>query len=103
MTRLPVVTLQILQQRNALLEPLQILGHGAAIASRVELRRKAAAFPGKDGGRRSFLNSQRPEAGEKREYSVRAERQRIVHEDRRPAEPRADGLHGLAQEREPRL
>ena len=49
-TRLPVVALQILQQRDALFEPLQILGHGAAFASGVEVRRKAALFPGEDGG-----------------------------------------------------
>jgi hypothetical protein len=53
-TRLPVVALQILQQRNALFEPLQILGHGAGFAFRVKRRRKAAAMPGKDGGRRVF-------------------------------------------------
>jgi hypothetical protein len=45
------VALQILQQRDALFEPLQILGHGAVVASRVERRRKAGRFPGKDGGR----------------------------------------------------
>jgi hypothetical protein len=45
------VALQIFQQRNALFEPLQILGHGAVFASEVERRRKAAGFPGKDGGR----------------------------------------------------
>src|SRR5215469_9449007 len=32
-TRLPVVALQVLHQRNALFEPLQILDHGAAFAS----------------------------------------------------------------------
>src|SRR6516162_884637 len=54
-TRLPVMALQVLQQRDALFEPLQILGHGAVFASRVESRRKTAVFPGKDGGRRRFF------------------------------------------------
>lgn len=53
-TRLPVVALQILQRRNALCEPLQILDHCVAFTSGVELRRKAGIFPGEDGGRRSF-------------------------------------------------
>src|SRR6266851_1573747 len=66
-TRLPVVALQIVQQRDTLFEPLQILGHGAVFASRVEIRWKAAVFPGKDGGRRRFLKPQGPEPGEKRE------------------------------------
>ena len=46
------MALQILQQWDVLFEPLQILGHGVDFASRVERRRKAAVFPGKDGGRR---------------------------------------------------
>jgi len=64
------VALQIPQQRDALFEPLQILGHGAVFASGVEVRRKTAVFPGRDGGRRLFLNPQRPESGEEWEYGT---------------------------------
>jgi hypothetical protein len=39
-TRLPVVALQILQQRNALFEPLQIVGHRAFFASRESVGEK---------------------------------------------------------------
>jgi hypothetical protein len=42
--RLPVVALQILQQRYALFEPLQILGHDAVFASRVELTAESSAL-----------------------------------------------------------
>src|SRR6516164_5785475 len=51
----PVVWLQVLPQRQALLEPFQILFPGACFPLRVKLRRKAPVFPGKDGGRRDFL------------------------------------------------
>jgi len=44
------VALQILQQWDALFEPLQIFVHGAVFASGVEVRRKAALLPGEDGG-----------------------------------------------------
>ena len=97
------MALQILQQRDALFEPLQIPGHGAVFASGVEVRRKAALFPGKDGGRPFFLNPQGPEPGEKREYGVPAQGQRIMHEDVCPTEPRAYGQHRLAQKGKWRL
>ena len=65
---------------------------------------KQPSFPGKDGGRRAvFLNSQRPEPGEKREYGVPAQGQRIMNEDLGPAEPSAYGQHRPAQSRKRRL
>ena len=88
-TRLPVVALQILQQRNALFEPLQIVGHRAVFRLQGERRRKAAGFPGKDGGRRQFLKAQGPDPGEKWKYGVPAQRQRIMNEDLDSVEPRA--------------
>src|SRR4029453_3979816 len=97
--RLPVVALQIFQQRNALFEPLQILGHSAVFASKAALRRKEAGFPGKDGGRRGFLNPQRPKTSEKWEYGVPAQGQRVMHEDLCSAMPNAYGQHRLAQKR----
>ena len=85
------MALQILQQRDTLFEPLQILGHGAAFASRVESRRKAAVFPGKDGGREHFLKPQGPESGKEGEYGLPAQRQRIMQEDFGSTEPSAYG------------
>jgi hypothetical protein len=38
------VALQILQQRNALFEPLQILGHDAVFASRVKLTAESSGL-----------------------------------------------------------
>lgn len=70
--RPPVVTLQVLQQRDALFEPFQILGHGAVSRLQVERRRKAVRFPGKDGGRQFVSEPQGPETGKKREYAVPA-------------------------------
>jgi hypothetical protein len=68
------VALQILQQRHALFEPLQIVGHRAVFASRMSVEAKQRVFPGKNGGRRQFLNPQRPESGEKWEYGVPSQR-----------------------------
>lgn len=102
-TRPPVVALQILQQRDALFEPLQIVGHSASLPPRVEHRSKATIFPGKDGGRRWFLKPQRPEPGEKGEYGVPAQHQRIMNEDLGSVEPRAYGKHRPPQTRKRRL
>jgi len=44
----PVLLLQIIEQRKALLEFFEIPTHG--LASGGERRRKPPAFPGKDGG-----------------------------------------------------
>jgi hypothetical protein len=97
------VALQILQQRNLLFEPLQIVGHRAVFASKDERRRKPVVFPGKDGGRRQFLKPQRPEPGEKWKYGVPAQRQRIVDEDLGSVEAGAYGEHRSAQTRKSRL
>src|SRR5580658_7970770 len=55
----PVVPLQVFQQRKALFEPFQILAHGGCFSSRVKRRRRTAAFPGEDGGLRSFFQSRK--------------------------------------------
>jgi hypothetical protein len=61
------------------------------------------AFSWKDGGRRRFsLNSQRPEAGEKRVDGVPAQGQRIMNEQLSPAQPSAYGQHRPAQSRKRR-
>jgi hypothetical protein len=93
MTRLPVVALQVLQQRDSFFEPLQILGHGVFSHPESSLGRKAAIFPGEDGGRHSLLNPQGPEPGEKRKSGVPAQWQGIVFQVRTPREPGADGQH----------
>ena len=97
------MALQILQQRNALFEPLQIVGHRAVFASKDERRRKPAVFPGKDGGRRQFLKPQRPEPREKWKYGVPAQRQRIMNEDPGSVKAGAYGEHRPAQTRKRRL
>jgi hypothetical protein len=52
----PVLLLQIIEQRKALLEFFEILAH-ACFASGGERRRRWPAFPGKDGGWRNFLRA----------------------------------------------
>src|SRR6266852_5302000 len=85
------------------------LSHSTSLAMalfsppRVERRRKAAVFPGKDGGRRQFLKPQGPKPREKREHGVPAQRQRTMNEDLRPVEPGTYGKHRLAQKRKRRL
>lgn len=59
-------------------------------------------FPGKDGGRQFVSEPQGPETGEKREYAVPAQRQRIMDEHLCAVEPRTDGQHHGAQERKRR-
>src|SRR6516165_8440418 len=63
----PVVPLQVLQQRNMLFEPIQILAHGLSFPPTVERTESAAVFPGEDGGRLIFLRGARartaPETG----------------------------------------
>jgi hypothetical protein len=51
----------------------------------------------------SVLNPQGPEPGEKREYGVPAQGERIVHENLCSGEPRADSPDRLAQEGKRRL
>ena len=53
----PVLLLQIIEQRKALLEFFEILAHGAVSASESERRGRWPAFPGKDGGWRNFLRA----------------------------------------------
>ena len=51
----PVVPRQVLQQRQALFEPFQILVPGLNAPSRVERQRTTIVFPGKEGGRLQFF------------------------------------------------
>src|SRR5215471_3023563 len=60
----PVAPLQILQQRNALFELFQILAHEADVPSRSRVKERQPAFPGKDGGRRSFSKCAGARSGE---------------------------------------
>jgi hypothetical protein len=57
--RLPVMPLQIFQQWQVLFELFQIRVHGSR-SSQIEATRNQSAFPGKDGGRGKFLETQWP-------------------------------------------
>jgi hypothetical protein len=99
----PVVPLQVLQQRNMLFEPIQILTHGLSFPPTVERKESTAVFPGKGGGRQFFSEAQGPEPRQKREEGGPAQRQAIQHQDFFPAEPMADRLQSAPQQQKRRL
>jgi hypothetical protein len=97
------VALQVIQQRNTLLEPLQILGHGAVFASESRVGGTQSYSQARMVGGAGFsLNSQRPEAREKRVHGVPAQGQRMMNEQLRPAQPSSYGQHRPAQRRKRR-
>ncbi len=60
----PVLLPQIIEQRQALLEFLEILAHGLFLASGGECRGKWPTFPGKDGGWNGFSDAVARESAE---------------------------------------
>jgi len=71
---------------------------GAGVPSRSRVKERQPAFPGKDGGRRSFLNAQGPKAAEKWEDGGPEQLQITVAEDLSAADPSIDRRQRASQD-----
>src|SRR5215469_18890147 len=93
----PVVLLQVLQQRQALFEPFQILFHGRAFLPWSSVGEKPRSSQARMVDDSIFSKPQGPVAFEKGEESRPAERQRAVMENSPALEPLAHRMDGAPQ------
>src|SRR6516165_703690 len=95
----PVVLLQVLQQRQALFEPFQILLHGRAFLPWSSVGEKPRSSQARMVDDSIFSEPQGPVAFQKGEESRPAERQRAVMENSPAPEPLAHRLDRAPQTR----